>query len=33
MVRSLQNMIKRDAIFKWGSQENHAFNFMRQDIK
>jgi hypothetical protein len=26
MVRPLQNMIKNDALFRWGSQENIAFN-------
>ena len=32
MVRPLQNMIKKDAIFKWGSQENQAFNTIKQAI-
>jgi hypothetical protein len=25
MVKPLQNMIKKDVVFKWGSQENQAF--------
>jgi len=32
MVRPLQNMIKKDVIFKWGSQENQSFYAIRQDI-
>jgi hypothetical protein len=32
MVRPLQNMIKKDIVFKWGSQENQAFNAIRQAI-
>jgi hypothetical protein len=32
MVRPLQNMIKKDVVFKWGSQENQAFHAIRQAI-
>jgi len=32
MVRPLQNMIKKDVLFKWGPQENLAFNSIRKSI-
>jgi hypothetical protein len=32
MVRPLQNLIKRDVLYKWGSQENQAFNSIRKSI-
>jgi len=32
MVRPLQNMIKRDFLFKWGSWENKSFNTFKKDI-
>jgi hypothetical protein len=32
MVRPLQNMIKKDTLFRWGSQENMAFNSIRKSI-
>jgi hypothetical protein len=33
MVRPLQNMIKKDVLFKWGPQENLSFHSIRKSIK
>jgi len=32
MVRPMQNMIKRDFVFKWGSRENQSFNTIKKSI-
>jgi hypothetical protein len=32
MVRPLQNLIKKDVLYKWGSQENQDFNSIRKSI-
>jgi hypothetical protein len=32
MVRPLQNLIKKDALYKWGSQESQAFDSIRKSI-
>lgn len=32
MVRPLQNLIKKDIMYKWGAQANQAFNSIRKSI-
>jgi hypothetical protein len=32
MVRTLQNIIKKDVQYKWGPQESQAFNSIRKSI-
>ena len=32
MVRSLQNLIKKDVLYHWGSQESQAFYSIRKAI-
>jgi hypothetical protein len=32
MVRPLQNLIKKDVLYKWGSQESQTFDSIRKSI-
>jgi hypothetical protein len=32
MVRPLQNIIKKDVLYRWGPQENQAFDSIRKAI-